>query len=482
MKNNLAKKIVKRAYGHLHNTIYDHRYHAWLRRYGKDDSISKKDSSDENAPLISIVVPTYNTNEKHFHEMIDSVFSQTYLKWELVLVDDNSPNPRVRELIKEYAGRDTRVKYKFLTENLGISGATNEAIALSQGEYIALFDHDDLLQKGALLEVADAVMKAGYDFIYTDEDKYSEGKRGRHQPFFKPAWNSDLLRSVNYITHFAVIRKSLLDEVGYEDGDFDGAQDWELFLRCTRNLSADKIHHIPKVLYSWRVHPGSTAHDAGSKPYVFKAQQRALEKDLDARGVIDATIVVDKLYQSQWMLEWSPSDMSKVMVVVSPLVTNAIPDIRSNTSYQNYELSIVEDERWSDLITSTDADYLVFVTGQTNIKSIDWMHVMLGDARRSDIGFVQSKLPESRMLTQLSRLLGPDQHKLIVDMTTRDISKHLYSTVRYNVPSIDGGVLMIETKKLRHVVHNSRSLPAWSATLHEMGYRNLYNPYVEVLK
>jgi glycosyltransferase involved in cell wall biosynthesis len=237
-------------------------------------------------PVISIIVPTYNTTPKFFMAMIESVLGQVYENWQLVIVDDASPNPAVRKLIKKYAATDSRISHRFLKKNRHIAGATNAGFEIAKGQFVALLDHDDVLWPNALYEVVRALNRdRKLDLIYTDEDKMSPDGRRHRDPFLKPDWNPDLLLSINYITHFTVIRKKIIDQIGGEDGRYNGAQDWDLFLRATEATTAAKIFHIPKILYSWRAHDESTAKSFAVKPYVIDSQRRLLEAAFSRRGL-----------------------------------------------------------------------------------------------------------------------------------------------------------------------------------------------------
>jgi glycosyltransferase involved in cell wall biosynthesis len=236
-------------------------------------------------PLISIIVPTHNTSEDFFREMIESVFRQTYKNWELVVIDDASDKPHVRRLIKQYADRDKRITFTFLNTNHHIAGATNKGFKIARGEFVSLLDHDDILWPNTLYEIVKALNKnKNLDLIYTDEDKMTHDGSRHRDPFLKPDWNPDLLLSMNYITHFTTIRKKLIDKIGGEKEEYNGAQDWDLFLRASEATSADKIHHIPKILYSWRIHDESTAKSFSTKSYVFDSQRKVLQDALKRRG------------------------------------------------------------------------------------------------------------------------------------------------------------------------------------------------------
>lgn len=266
------------------------------------------------SPLISIVVPMYNTDPVFFVEMLESVKEQTYTNWELVLVDDASSSDTTRKLIKEAAENEPRITTVFLKKNKNIAGATNEGIAVARGEYIALLDHDDILHPSALFEVVKVLNENdSIDFIYTDEDKMDE--RGEHiDPFLKPDWNQELLYSINYITHLTTIRTSLVRSIGGERSEYNGAQDWDLFLRATYAVRPENIYHIPKILYTWRVHGDSTAKSLGVKPYVIEAQKRLLEDNLRARGLGSGEFSVRQnlLMEGSWTVHYNGQEKEEL--------------------------------------------------------------------------------------------------------------------------------------------------------------------------
>lgn len=268
------------------------RYARYYQRHGlpSDEQRAAETKAAKKLPYkprISVIVPTYNTDARFFQEMLASVQAQTYDNWELVFVDDASPDKNVRQWIQQAATQDARIVYKLLKTNQHIAGATNEGFHLATGEFVSLFDHDDVLHPSALFEIAKALnINKDIDFIYTDEDKIDE-KNKHIDPFIKPDWNQELLYSVNYITHFTTIRKTVVDKIGGERGEYNGAQDWDLFLRATHVVKPETIYHIPKILYSWRVHNASTAKNLETKPYVFEAQRKLLVDNLRQRGITE---------------------------------------------------------------------------------------------------------------------------------------------------------------------------------------------------
>ena len=230
----------------------------------------------------SIVVPTYETPETFLRQMIESVLGQTFCRVELCIADGSSSD-NVEKIVSEYAKNDRRVKYQRLSENKGISENTNAGLQMATGDYIGLLDHDDILELHALYEMRMAIAKnPEADVIYTDEDKVSFDLQHYFEPHFKPDFNPDLLRSNNYICHFLVMKKELLDQVGGFRSEYDGAQDFDLVLRLTEKAKC--VVHIPQVLYHWRSHEASTATNPMSKLYAYEAGKRAVESHLKRSG------------------------------------------------------------------------------------------------------------------------------------------------------------------------------------------------------
>ncbi len=232
--------------------------------------------------LFSLAVPLYNTPEEYLREMIESVRAQTYARWELCLVDA-SDGEGLRERVMEYSQGDERIRYQRLEENQGIAENTNAALDMAQGDYIGLMDHDDILHPAALYQVLCVIMQKGADFIYTDELTF-EGTTDRVQSIhLKPDFKPEGFRYTNYICHFTVFSKELLERAGRFRAEFDGAQDYDLFLRMTE--CAGQICHIPQVLYYWRLHVASTASGAAAKPYIVESGRRALAEQMDRLGI-----------------------------------------------------------------------------------------------------------------------------------------------------------------------------------------------------
>ncbi len=236
----------------------------------------------EEKPLISLLVPVYNVNAYQLDKCILSVIYQSYPHWELCLVDDHSTHTDIRPLLEKWAGRDSRIKICFLDENSGISAATNSAASLASGDYFGLLDNDDELSADALFSYVQRINSDGSDLLYCDEDLIGTDNK-QYSIFRKPEFNSELLLCHNYVTHFLVTTKALYEEVGGCDSTLDGAQDLDLFLKLSEH--AQKISHIPQILYHWRASESSTNIDHSQKNYADEAGKRAVENALTRRGI-----------------------------------------------------------------------------------------------------------------------------------------------------------------------------------------------------
>lgn len=510
-------------------------YDEWFRNNYPDaiTATHLKRESDMFAyrPLISIVVPTYNTDHDFLKDCIESVLAQVYNNWELCVVDDASTDGQVREIIKQYAQIDGRIKYKFLEKNQHIAGATNQAASMATGEFISLFDHDDTLWPNALFEVVKALNKdKTIDFLYSDEDKIDEDTKHHMAPFFKPDWNPDFLHSVNYITHFATVRKTLLDKVGGPRKEYNGAQDWDLFLRITS--ATDKIHHIPTVLYSWRIHKSSTAKSTDTKPYVVEAQRSALEDDLERRGYPDATVKRDPQNDGYWMVEYPVKNNPLISIVIPTknqykVVKRCIGSIYTKTTYKNFEIILVDTGstdrrvlRWYEQLKAkhmnlkiidwpeqpfsyarscnegakhANGELLVMLNNDTEVITPNWLELMAGDAQRKEIGAVGCLLYFPDKLHVQHAGVGIGLGGLAANSFSMTVNyrlppnQHLYLNTRHNMTAVTAACLMMRKdlydvvggfdEKFR-VTYNDVDL---CLRLVERGFYNVYTPHVKLL-
>ena len=345
-----------------------------------------------NEVTFSILVPLYNTPEKFLREMIESVTAQTYAKWQLCLADgSDAQHEDVERICREYMVKDERICYEKLEQNLGISGNTNACIDLATGEYIALFDHDDLLHPSALYEMMMAVCRQQADFIYTDEDLFRETPEDAYCPNYKPDFAPDTLRSYNYICHFTAFSRELLDQVGGFRSEFDGSQDYDMILRLTEK--AQHIVHIPEVLYYWRNHADSTASDVAAKPYTMTAAKKALTEHLQRVGLKGE--VTDAAAPTTYRIKYDIVGNPLVSIIMykpegDENVQRCRKSIEVETLYQNYE--VIQAEDIDSGVRQAKGEYLLLLDGNTEIISPGWLTELLMYAQRADVGAVGGML------------------------------------------------------------------------------------------
>ncbi|MBA4701143.1 MAG: glycosyltransferase family 2 protein [Ruminococcus sp.] len=377
-------------------------------------------------PKISIIVPTYKTPEKFLRDMIDSVINQSYTNWELCIADGSGGDKAVEDILCEYAHTDSRIRYSILKENLGIAGNTNAALDLVTGEYVGLFDHDDILTPDALYEIVNALQESRYDILYTDEDKMSGDGGEFNDPNFKPDFSMDLFRSHNYITHFFVVKADIIREVGGFRKEFDGSQDYDVMFRCIEK--AKHIKHIPKILYHWRIHMNSVAGDPSSKMYAYEAGKRAIEEHLQRVG-IKATVEHVGLW-GMYHVKYEVVGEPKISIIIPNKdhiedLKICIDSIQEKSIYKNYEFIIVEnnsekeetfeyyrnlENKYSNIkvvywegkfnyssinnfgVQYASGDYLLFLNNDTEIITGDALSEMLGICMRQEVGAVGAKL------------------------------------------------------------------------------------------
>ena len=487
-KRRIKKFILKNIYFDRFVNTYD----SWIIKNFPDLLDLERYKEDIKGfnykPLISITIPTYNTPEEFLHECIRSVLTQCYDNWEIILVDDASPDDNVRRLIKEYAKSDKRIKYKFLKENHHIAGATNEAIKMASGEFIGLFDHDDILWPNALYEVVKALNQdKTIDFMYTDEDKIVEVKSRHAEPFFKPDWSPYLLRTCNYITHFSVFKRELLDKVGYEDGKYNGAQDWEMIMRATRH--ARNIHHIPKMLYSWRVHDNSTAKDMGSKPYVAAAQKATIEDDMVARGYDrdDFKVEQDSDFFAFWKTKLETGNPK-----VSIIVTNRSQarQISRKNPYKNCEYIV--SSSYEEGLNRSVGEYVVFIEPNIRIQTKNWVRSLLNSAVQNDVGVSGGLTLYSDKKYIYSAGIAVNQDDKLVHVLSggvevdhaKTLTRTVYIQTKRNTTAI-GGCVMVKKDIIKEYRFKSAALYTpieqlvlLSLWLIDKGFNNIYDPSV----
>ena len=403
-------------------------YGPWYEAYIPDEETleTQRKHRFDYKPLISIAVPAYQTPVEFLKQMIESLISQTYSEWELCIANASPDNEGMQKVLADYSARDSRVRFCNLKENLGIAENTNQAFAMAKGEFMGLLDHDDLLAPNALYEIVKALQDhPEADALYTDEDKVTTELDEHFQPHLKPDFNLDLLRSNNYICHFFVVRRSIVEKAGGFRKEFDGAQDYDFIFRCTEN--AREVLHIPEILYHWRTHKASTADNPASKMYAFEAGKRAIEANLErtkTKGIVTHTQDLG-FYRVKYPVQGNP--------LVSVIIPNkdeketlqtCLEMLEKNTSYQNFEIIIIENNSTTDEIfkyykelskdprihllrwgkefnysainnfgvAHAKGEYLLFLNNDVKSINPDWMEEMLGVCQRPEVGGVGAKL------------------------------------------------------------------------------------------
>ncbi|MFQ5721407.1 MAG: glycosyltransferase, partial [Candidatus Aminicenantales bacterium] len=406
-------------------------YDIWLEQNALTPEKIKKIREDIKSfaykPKISLIMPVYNVERAWLEKAVASVFNQLYDNWELCIVDDASTKKHIKEVLLKYQ-TEPKVKVKFLGKNMGIAEASNQALALASGQYVGFLDDDDELSPDALYENVKLLNRhPEADLIYSDEDKLNpEGKR--IEPFFKPDWSPDLLLSYNYICHFVLYHRKLIDDLGGLRPGFEGSQDYDLLLRFTEKT--DKIFHIPKVLYHWRQVKGSTASLHQEKIAHITNSTRALEEALKRRGIegeVVKGINFDQFESYRVKRKIKGSPLVSIIIPMKDMVSflqRNLGSIEAKTEYKNYEILIVNNnsreketydyfESLKDrhniriidynqefnfskinnfAVSQAKGEHILFLNNDIEVISKGWLKAMLEHSVRKEVGAVGAKL------------------------------------------------------------------------------------------
>lgn len=405
--NSKRREIVKKIVKGLHickNQYTDLAYQKWIAQNepNKQQLEEQRNHKFEISPKISIIVPLYNTPEKFFDELVKSLQNQTYSNWELCLADGTPDKPI--KFMKKYL-KDERIKYKYIGENKGISGNTNEALTLVTGDYIGLLDHDDLLPVFSLYEIVKVINEnPDVQFIYSDEDKLETIKGPRYGVFFKPDPSPYTLNSANYICHFSVFKKELMDKLGGFRSEYDGSQDFDIVARAFENT--DKIVHVPKVLYQWRVHQNSTAGNSDSKPYAFEVGKKVIKDHVKRSTGIDVE-VTDGLTPGSYELVYKVKENPKVSVIfeedgITEEQKSEIISKIQNTKYKNIEIiTAKKEDNYNEIVKKIQGEYFIIIDKNLlEIPKQTWIEELLGIAQDSSVGIVGTKLYNKEELVE----------------------------------------------------------------------------------
>lgn len=378
-------------------------YKEWYEEHcpTKEELMRQREVEFSVQPLISIVVPTYQTPIPFLKDMIDSVRKQSYEKWELCIADgslngdeNDTKVIRVREELDRYSMEDKRIKVVYLEENQGIAENTNQALALATGEYIGLFDHDDMLTPDALYEIVKAINDYDYDVLYTDEDKISEDSHDYKKPVFKPDYSPELLCANNYITHFFVAKKSIVDRLGGFRKEYDGSQDYDFIFRCVE--LAKKVGHVSKVLYHWRMHGGSVAGDPTSKMYAYDAGKKAIQSHYERVGIQANVEHMERLglYHTEYKMIKQPL-ISVIIYGEDDEKKKRCSEWFKRKDYSNLEILAsagINVEEINALAEKARGSYLFFVSENLESVERDALQQMAGVLQIQNVGAVSGKV------------------------------------------------------------------------------------------
>ena len=378
-------------------------YKEWYEEHcpTKEELMRQREVEFSVQPLISIVVPTYQTPIPFLKDMIDSVRKQSYEKWELCIADgslnedeNDTKVIRVREELNRYSIEDKRIKVVYLEENQGIAENTNQALALATGEYIGLFDHDDMLTPDALYEIVKAINDYDYDVLYTDEDKISEDSHDYKKPVFKPDYSPELLCANNYITHFFVAKKSIVDRLGGFRKEYDGSQDYDFIFRCVE--LAKKVGHVSKVLYHWRMHGGSVAGDPTSKMYAYDAGKKAIQSHYERVGIQANVEHMERLglYHTEYKMIKQPL-ISVIIYGEDDEKKKRCSERFKRKDYSSLEILTcagINIEEINALAEKARGSYLFFVSENLESVERDALQQMAGVLQIRNVGAVSGKV------------------------------------------------------------------------------------------
>lgn len=523
-----AAGALLRRYNELHGIGMDP-YAAWVRCFDTPGPaelarMRERAAALGQGPTFSVLVPVYNTPERWLRRCIDSVRAQAYPHWQLCIADDASPDPAVARVLEEYAALDPRIQVVRRERNGHIARASNTALEMATGEFVALLDHDDELRPNALLEMAEAIVAdPGLELLYSDEDKLDAHGR-RFDPYFKPDWNPDLLRSQNYVCHLTVVRTARVRAVGGFRPGFEGSQDHDLVLRCSEGLEPARIRHLPRVLYHWRAIEGSTALTREAKDYAGAAGARAVDEHL-ARCHPGAR--ASELSHGHYRVHWPlPDPAPRVSLLVptrdrADLLRTCVESLLARTDYPDFEVVVVDNgstepdalacldelgrrdrvrvlrydapfnysaiNNWA--AAQCDGEVLGLVNNDIEVITPGWLREMVSHAVRPEIGAVGAMLyyPDDRI-----------QHAGVV-LGIHGVAAHVYcgmprgypghggrARVAQQLSAVTAACMVVRREVFERVGGLDESLQVafndidFCLRVRQAGYRNLWTPFAEL--
>lgn len=504
--------------------------------YGTKSFPSKEEAErqrDEKFPRMvkfSILVPLYNTPEIFLKEMIESVVNQTYQNWELCLADgSDSGHSYIEGMVREYqriVGKD-RIRYRKLEKNEGISGNTNQCLKIATGQFIGLFDHDDVLHPSVLYEYVKVINEKNADYIYCDETTFKSGDINKMLTLhFKPDYAIDNLRANNYICHFSVFARELLDGTELFRPRFDGSQDHDMILRLTDR--AQNVVHVPKLLYYWRSHPDSVASDIGAKPYAIEAAKGAVADHLRRHGFEHFQITSTRAFETIFKIRYQIIGSPKISIIIANKdhtedLKRCITSILEKSTYENYEIIVVENNSTEKEIfdyyeelkengkirvltfegafnysavnnmgaAAADGDYLLLLNNDTQVITVNWMEELLMYAQRKDVGAVGGKLYyANKTIQHAGVVLGLGAHRTAGHSHYGQHRDNLGYMGRLcyaqDVSAVTGACLLVRKSRFEEVGGLDEAFAVslndvdFCLKLREKGYLNVFTPFAEL--
>lgn len=493
-----------------------------------EEAKRQKETKFDRMVTISILVPLYNTPLNFLNEMIESVLAQTYQNWELCLADGSDhDHDEVEKRCREYMEKDKRIIYRRLEKNEGISGNTNRCYEMSTGDYIGLFDHDDVLHPSVLYEYVKVINEQGADYIYCDETTFKgDSIDNMITLHFKPDFAPDNLRANNYICHFSVFSRALLEGTELFRSGFDGSQDHDMILRLTAN--AKKVVHVPKLLYYWRSHKASVASDISAKPYAIAAAKGAVAAHLQSCGFKNFEIKSTRAFDTIFEIKYEIEREDKISILIPNKdhvddLRRCIDSIRERSTYENYEIIVIENNstekgtfdyyktlEGQEKITivtyegefnyarinnfgarAATGEYLLLLNNDTQVISMNWLEAMLMYAQRPDVGAVGAKLYYGDRTIQHAgvvvglgahRTAGHTHYKINYD-NLGYMGKLCYAQ---NVSAVTGACLMVkksiydEVGGLDEAFKIALNDVDFCLRIREKGYLNVFTPFAEL--
>lgn len=477
---------------------------------------------------ISVLVPLWNTPQDFLHEMIDSLQWQTYQNWELCLADgSDAEHAYVGEICQQYAAKDSRIVYHKLAKNEGISGNTNECLKLATGEYIGLFDHDDILHPCALYEYVKVINEKNADYVYCDEATFKNGDINKMITMhFKPDYAIDNLRANNYICHFSVFDRKLLDGTELFRTKFDGSQDHDMILRLTDE--AQNIVHVPKLLYYWRSHAGSVAANINAKSYAIESARGAVADHLRKHGFDHFTITSTRAFETIFKITYEIIGEPKISIVIANRdhvedLRRCVSSIFEKSTWENYEIIIVENSSqtkeifayYDELknnprikivtyegefnyskvnnmgVREATGDYILLLNNDTQVITVNWMEELLMYAQRPDVGAVGGKLYYAdKTIQHAGVVIGLGAHRTAGHVHYKQKRENLGYMGRLcyaqNMTAVTGACLMVKKSAYEEVGGLDESFAVslndvdFCLKLREAGYLNVFTPFAEL--